>query len=137
MGTGRRLDLASRHRNTILLISCLCLLWIWEGDKGVAGCRIAGFDSGECKENDDFSDKMPFCGKVVNYEACMPKYNPIFPNHTIGNKDRWIKTQFLRIVLERIRHERNETLMDLGVNEFGIEGEVAQRFWNGDEEDPR
>merc|ERR1711871_1119241 len=26
---------------------------------------------------------------------------------------------------------------DLGVNEFGIEGEVAQRFWNGDEEDPR
>ena len=39
--------------------------------------------------------------------------------------------------MERIRHEMNETLQDLEVNEKGEEGGVYPRFWNQDEEDPR
>jgi hypothetical protein len=84
---------------------------------------------------------MPFCSAYVKYTACVPltKQTPggDWDNHTLPAKDAWIQQQTSLIALERIRHEMNETLQDLEVNEKGEEGGVYPRFWNEDEEDPR
>lgn len=102
----------------------------------VQGCRISGTDSGECRTYDENYPFMPFCSKYVKYTACVPQFDPVWPNHTLTQKDAWVQRQATAIIQERKRHERNETLKDEGVNELGEEGEVTQRFWNGDEEDP-
>ena len=64
---------------------------------------------------------MPFCAKYVKYTACVPltKQTPggDWDNHTLPAKDAWIQEQTSLVAMERIRHEMNETLQDLEVNE--------------------
>ena len=123
-------------------------------------CRIAGTDSGTCYNvfetnagiqtnvfdegcNPTVDGKATgqcsmFCGEILSEmgSICVPRLDPTFANHTYQNKDAWIEDMFKRITNERKALEMNYTMMDLGVDEYGQEGEVIQRFWNGDEIDP-
>ena len=51
--------------------------------------------------------------------------------------DKWVEQTSYDMIFERIRHEMNETLDDLEVNEFGEEGLMTKRFWNQNVQDPR
>ena len=128
-----------KHYIIIITISILLL-----SSSSIYGCMIAGVDSGECKEYEENRDYMPFCGKYTRYRACVPKYDRIWPNHTIMTKDSWVEETFIKIVEERKDHERNEDFRDEDINEWsGIvgeeyraEGRPVNRFWNNDKEDP-
>jgi hypothetical protein len=126
----------------------------------VKACYIAGTDSGTCYTvfetnagvqtnvfdegcNPTVDGKATgqcslFCGDILSEmgSICVPRLDPTFANHTYQSKDAWVKDMFYRIVEERKALEMNETLKDLQVDEYGNEGEVVQRFWNGDVEDP-
>ncbi len=119
----------------------LLLLLLRVSGPAARACYIAGYDSGECRTYDENELYMPFCAKVVKYTACVPLTRQTaggdWDNHTLPNKDAWVEEQAMAVVLERIRHEMNETLDELDVNELGEEGEVKRRFWNGNTEDPR
>lgn len=95
---------------------------------GAAACTIQGFESGECMARDDFEFQMPFCADVVRYEACVPKFQPLFPNHTILAKDEWVRSVHTRIIALRVALENNGTLRSMGRNEQGIPGEIVERF---------
>ena len=123
-------------------------------------CYIAGTDSGTCYQvfetnagvqtnvfdegcNPTVEGKATgqcnlFCGEILSemQTICVPRLDPTFANHTYQNKDAWVKDMFYRIVNERKALEMNETLEDMQIDEYGNEGEVVQRFWNGDAEDP-
>ena len=123
-------------------------------------CYIAGTDSGTCysvfetnggEDTNVFDEGCNptvdgkatgecslFCGTVLSEmgSICVPRLDPTFANHTYQNKDAWVKDMFTRIVNERKALEMNETIQDLEVDEYGNEGEVTQRFWNGDHGDP-
>ena len=108
-----------------------------------AGCLLGawgqsnGFESGYCEDFDQYQDAMPYCSEWVTYRACVPVYQDMWPNHTITKKDQWVSDMYRKIVQERKDHEMNETLKELGIDEYGTEGgEVIRRFWNGDKEDP-
>jgi hypothetical protein len=51
--------------------------------------------------------------------------------------DKWVEQTSYDMIFERIRHEMNETLDDLEVNELGEEGLMTKRFWNQNVQDPR
>ena len=109
----------------------------------VHSCYIQGTDSGYCSE--DTLDpayraaKMPFCGKFVEYPACLPKFQKIPPlrsfpkgrwfNHTVDHKDAWIEENVNNHILYRKSVERNKTLINSGRNEFGEPGTVEIRFY--------
>eukprot|EP01029_Cantina_marsupialis_P027586 TRINITY_DN773059_c0_g1_i1.p1 TRINITY_DN773059_c0_g1~~TRINITY_DN773059_c0_g1_i1.p1 ORF type:complete len:239 (-),score=34.60 TRINITY_DN773059_c0_g1_i1:80-796(-) len=92
-------------------------------------CMIAGTDSGECLDPADFADFMPFCGSLVKYRTCVPKYDELHPDHTILAKDKWVEEQFNAIVAERLMYEDENG----GVNEHGVEGETEPRFSESDD----
>jgi hypothetical protein len=77
---------------------------------------------------EDYEFQMPFCQDVVRYTACVPRYQPLYPNHTLLAKDSWASSTHATVVADRIRHELNETLRGLGTNELGIPGPVTERF---------
>jgi hypothetical protein len=98
-----------------------------------AACAIQGTDSGECMSRDLFEFQMPFCQDVVRYVACVPRYQPLYPNHTLLAKDAWVKATHERVVQERLTQEGNSTLRALGMNEFGIPGIVQERFTDNED----
>lgn len=126
----------------------------------VNACVIAGTDSGSCYNvfetnagiqtnvfdegcNPTVDGKATgqcslFCGEFLSEmgSICVPRLDPTFANHTYQNKDAWVKDMVTRITDERKALEMNETIQSMSVDEYGNEGEVVQRFWNGDVEDP-
>ncbi|KAA0177062.1 hypothetical protein FNF27_01392 [Cafeteria roenbergensis] len=96
-------------------------------------CAIQGTDSGECQTRDEYEFQMPFCQDVVRYTACVPRYQPLYPNHTLAAKDAWVSASHARVVAERSATERNDTLRSLGENEHGIPGEVVERFFENED----
>ena len=104
-------------------------------------CRIAGTDSGECRTYEENELYMPFCSKFVKYDACVPLSVQTpggdWDNHTLPIKDGWVARTTMDIILERIRHEMNETLDEMEVNEVGDDGLMSKRFWNLNKQDPR
>ena len=91
-------------------------------------CRLHGTESGICVNPDDrkfgpFSDVMKFCGAPdvdgkpppVSYRACIPLASKLSLNHTVSQKDEWVKEFYDRITAERIAHEENSTLEDAEV----------------------
>ena len=106
----------------------------------VFACMIAGVDSGECRDYEENVDYMPYCGKLSRYRACVPKYDRIWPNHTIATKDAWIEETVVKIVQERKAHEMNQTMKDENINEWQedwrMDGMPANRFYNNNEKDP-
>lgn len=104
-------------------------------------CRLHGTESGICVNPDDrkfgpFSDVMKFCGAPdvdgkpppVSYRACIPLASKLSLNHTVSQKDEWVKEFYDRITAERIAHEENSTLEDAEINELGESGSPAFRF---------
>ena len=104
-------------------------------------CYIAGTDSGECRTYEDNELYMPFCSPFVKYLACVPLSVQTpggdWDNHTLPTKDSWVAETTMTIILERIRHEMNETLDEMEVNERGDDGLMSKRFWNLNKQDPR
>jgi len=98
-----------------------------------AGCAIQGYDSGECQARDEYEFQMPFCQDVVRYSACVPRYQPLYPNHTLAAKDAWVSSTHAGIIDARQRAEKNQTLRQLGTNENGIPGEVVERFFENED----
>lgn len=106
-------------------------------------CFIQGTDSGVC--SGDPLDKawrqlnMPFCGAIVQYTACLPKYQPLPPmreypqgkwyNHTVYEKDQWVMRRTREVIQHRIKVETNQTLIRKGIDEYGDKGVIAQRFY--------
>ena len=104
-------------------------------------CLIAGRNSGECRTYEENELYMPYCARWVKYEACVPLTVQTpggeWDNHTLPAKDEWVEETSMIIIMERLRHEMNETLDDLEVNELGEEGYITRRFWNGNRDDSR
>mmetsp|Transcript_7136 Transcript_7136/g.10626 ORF Transcript_7136/g.10626 Transcript_7136/m.10626 type:complete len:262 (-) Transcript_7136:138-923(-) len=110
----------------------------------VSTCNIWGTDSGECSELP--LDKiwrlsnMPFCGSVVLYPTCLPKFQTLPPsreypfgrwfNHTVLTKDKWVEYEAKEHVKYRMRLERNNSLRERGVNEHGDPVVIRRRFWH-------
>ena len=135
---------------SLLLLLVLLLL---ASPTQTSGCMIAGTDSGTCyevyEENEGIETNVfdegcndgqcnLFCGEILSpmRSICVPKLDAAFSNHTYQNKDAWVEDMFKRITNERKALEMNATMMELGVDEYGNEGEVEVRFWNWDYEDP-
>lgn len=94
----------------------------------VSSCYIQGFDSGECTNPDDFSVTMPFCQSVVQYRACVPRYQSLWFNHSTLTKDTWIEALYNQTITQRLAHEKNLSLVDNQVNEWGEDTEIVPRF---------
>jgi len=126
----------------------------------ILSCRIQNYESGECMSHKQYEKQMPFCAQefevpgvkvphapIVTYDACVPKYNEDFPDHTIKAKDTYIRNMYLIMVEERIHWERDEYMRSedlhwVGDNDnlnmtLAAKGAVKIRFWNEHEEDPR
>jgi hypothetical protein len=126
------------HVDLSLSLSLLLLFYL---PKTTQTCRIAGTDSGECRTYEENEIYMPFCSAFVKYDACVPLSVQTpggdWDNHTLPTKDKWVADTTMTIILERIRHEMNETLDKLEVNEVGEDGLMTKRFWNLNKKDPR
>jgi hypothetical protein len=147
---------ACRHHHLFLLLLANCLLFLLllaAGPTGAGACLIAGTDSGTCynvfEENQGVETNVfdegcndgqcnLFCGEILSpmRSICVPRLDAAFSNHTYQNKDAWVEDMFRRITDERKALEMNATMMELGVTEYGDEGETEVRFWNWDYEDP-
>ena len=106
----------------------------------VQSCYLNGYDSGVCEDPGEYSSDLWFCGETVTYRACMPReYGHLVPRwkeHTKRNKDKWVRDNFLAERELRRSIEKNETMRDSGIDEYGNEGEVEIRFWDeGTDED--
>ncbi len=82
---------------------------------GLQSCEIQGSDTGECSPWSKNADFMPFCGQVVTYDACIPRYSELWSNHSLFEKDKWVAEMFNKIVSDRKKYETNTTLQDLGM----------------------
>ena len=116
----------------------------------VSGCLIQGYDSGICSPWSDNIKFMKYCGNIVTYEACIPRYNPLWPNHTLEAKDEWVGVNSYVFIETRKSIENNDYYQENGnvfissslnytitnchsdVNELGEEGAPAKRFWEED-----
>lgn len=111
----------------------------------VQPCYISGTDSGYCSEQTlDFKYRaaaMPFCGRYIEYPACLPKEQKIPPsrqwpagrwfNHTTITKDNWLAKNAREHLYYRRDLERNKTLYQLGINEYGEAKPIYRyRFWH-------
>lgn len=103
-------------------------------------CFIQGTDSGYCtNETLDYEfrigtdGQMPFCGKYIEYPACLPVQNTQIERwavHSVDYKDRWV---------EQMAREHNRFRRDLeipaiegdgmGEDEYGDTIEIVQRFF--------
>eukprot|EP01041_Mallomonas_annulata_P010392 gene10392-21671_t len=82
---------------------------------------------------------MPFCYNFVQYSTCLPKIQTLPPsrqypdgrwfNHTVKTKDTWVQQQCDDQIELRRDLERNKTLKNLGVNEYGDKGTIFKRFY--------
>jgi hypothetical protein len=103
-------------------------------------CALSGTESGECMEPADFAADMPFCSSVVKYRACVPIYRGTdvarWRNHTLANKDAWVKSSWQKEWDIRKTAETNMTLQELHVDEWGMPGSVVMRFYAQSEDDP-
>lgn len=136
-----------------MLLLLLLFSILAAGPTRTDACQIAGTDSGSCydvyEENQGIETNVfdegcndgqcnLFCGEILSpmRSICVPRLDAAFSNHTYQNKDAWVEDMFKRITNERKALEMNATMMELGVNEYGEEGETEVRFWNWDYEDP-
>ena len=114
----------------------------------VCSCYIHGTDSGICTEDLPVFDRgimLPFCGTVVTYSACVPNTlegvggsSPVakdrrfidgrYSNHTAREKDEWVERTVKEMIKYRLGLEVNDTLLDKGEDEYGIEGGIEPRF---------
>ena len=116
----------------------------------ISSCYIQGHDSGRCVDKERLD--LKFCRDIVQYTACVPtlpsSLEKIYPTHDMFTKDAWVENLVNRVVQERKRHEMNQTLKELGENEYGPKynddgslterggDKVERRFWNGNYQDP-
>ena len=104
----------------------------------IPACFIHGTDSGYCtNETLDYefrigeSGQMTFCGKYIEYPACLPKPNTAikrWATHTVQNKDYWVE----QMAREHNRFRRSIELPAVegdgnGVDEYGNTA-IIQRF---------
>jgi len=125
------------HQNLLVVfaVANVCFFSLRE----VGACAIQGYDSGECKDPEEFELEMPFCKDIVNYRACVPRYQggsvSRWGNHSVRTKDRWVEESFFREFNLRKQIETNETLQDFGIDENGEEGAPVMRFYPSGHED--
>lgn len=112
-------------RRALLLLSLLA--------SGGHCCHLFGVDSGVCREQEDFAADMPFCSGVVRYTACVPRYQPWFPNHTLLAKDAWVENTYHSVVQRRIAVESGSVRARDGEPWEGIGADVVQRFKSNDD----
>lgn len=107
---------------------------------GGAACEIQGYESGECQDPEEFAAEMPFCASMVQYRACVPRYQgatvSMWKNHTVRAKDQWVEDNFFREWGVRKTAEMNTTLSELGIDEYGNDGDVTPRFYVDSADDP-
>ena len=100
-------------------------------------CVIQGADTGVCVQpTEDILREMPFCGNVVTYPVCIPRYQGIvarWQNHTLRKKDEWVENSFTRVWDIRKTVELNEAMRESGIDEYGMKGKVIKRFYGGDD----
>ena len=95
-------------RSASIMVTATVIAVVWA--PGIGACRLAGSESGECRTYDENFAFMPFCSKFVKYTACVPKYDPIWPNHTIPNNgDRRCRVVFQLSNIEPGRNLDNTT----------------------------
>lgn len=108
----------------------------------VQACNLWGHDTGYCSELplDPLwrMENLPWCQYAILYPACLPKEQTLPPsrefpdgrwfNHTTITKDRWVQTYYKERLGERLRLERNKTLRAKGINEYGENIVIRQRF---------
>lgn len=131
--------MVSRRGSWPFVVAVAAVLVVLSGN-GSLGCEIQGYETGECRDPDDFEGEMSFCKDLVTYRACMPRYQGSSVNrwseHTLSNKDAWVEEAFNREWDIRKSAETNLTLQELGVDEYGDEGSVVMRFYAEGEDDP-
>lgn len=140
-------------KRLVTLAFAVTTLGVFAGLQNGSACYIAGADTGECLNvYEEVGDTKVnvfdagcndgactlFCGEILSpmERICIPRPDPAFPDHTYQTKDAWVKDMYERVVTERKNLEMNETLRELGVDEYGQPGSVPIKFWNGDPEDP-
>ncbi|KAF0708158.1 hypothetical protein AaE_013330 [Aphanomyces astaci] len=91
-------------------------------------CRIFGSDTGECKEQADFLQYMPFCGPILPYTTCVPRAQTLWYNHSVKSKDLFLAQMFKKIVVQRQLYEADVAMQSAGVDEWGGLGEIVPRY---------
>ncbi|DAZ98349.1 TPA: hypothetical protein N0F65_007156 [Lagenidium giganteum] len=94
----------------------------------VNGCLIAGSDTGECTDPKDFDLLIPFCKQVVQYTACLPRYQSVWFTHSALTKDKFIEDMYYKLNIQRQMFETNQTMQDKNIDEWNQPHDVVPRF---------
>ncbi|CAD8119910.1 unnamed protein product [Paramecium sonneborni] len=71
------------------------------------GCQINGYESGLCKQRFLISEDIEFCNTELNDYICVPQIRNLWPEHTIQNRDKEIRLDFVSYVRDRLVQEIN------------------------------
>jgi len=104
-------------------------------------CMIQGQDSGICVKlgrGSQLDGALSFCASHflddAAYSICVPKENLDFGvtmTEAARTKDKWVKDTVESIYAQRLSFEKNTSLSNKDMNEFGIKnGPIVQRFSN-------
>lgn len=92
-------------------------------------CKIAGSDTGICTDPSDFDILLPFCKVVVQYRACLPRYQALWYNHTPILKDTYVAQMHKKLVQLRKLHESNKTFHKMHSDEWDAgTNSIVNRF---------
>ncbi|ETV65358.1 hypothetical protein H257_17890 [Aphanomyces astaci] len=110
-----------------IIMKSMMLLWMSTAQIAWC-CRIFGSDTGECKEQSDFLQYMPFCGPILPYTTCVPRAQTLWYNHSVKSKDLFLAQMFKKIVVQRQLYEADVAMQSAGVDEWGGLGEIVPRY---------
>ncbi|CAD8112420.1 unnamed protein product [Paramecium primaurelia] len=71
------------------------------------GCQINGYESGVCSQRVQISDGVEFCNNELDDYVCVPEIRKLWPDHTIENRDKEIRLDFVAYVRDRLVQEIN------------------------------
>lgn len=90
-----------RQRGSLLLSALLSTLL-----SPSSACYLQGVDSGVCRQPSEVVDQMPFCGPLIQFPVCVPRYTEWYPNLTITAKDDFLRSHYIELVTERLNQEQ-------------------------------
>ncbi|RLN99847.1 hypothetical protein DYB28_015766 [Aphanomyces astaci] len=97
----------------LIIMKSMMLLWMSTAQITWC-CRIFGSETGECKEQADFLQYMPFCGPILPYTTCVPRAQTLWYNHSVKSKDLFLAQMFKKIVVQRQLYEADVAMQSAG-----------------------
>lgn len=86
---------------------------VWSNDSTGWSCELPARSkrrSGVCRDDVKVLQKdLKFCGKVMNYRACVPAHQPLWPSWNATRKDQELAILYETLLEQRLTKEFNES----------------------------